>query len=518
MGGTYWYYYILDGNFEAFDQSQATTNVCPLLPGQTVNVLEVPLEQIEEPIRRASVSATTAISDVHTLRPTDRFQNPRPDSNPKYSRLLTSPSKLEKVLNRAEAEISALPNVFHVDSTLATSDPKEQPAATKNPSDRAIQASCDPAFSRPSEFAGFDFNNFQLEAHNVDVRSYTFEERPESMPFSAPITQLKRDNLSGSFLAIGAGHVRHYSCPSTLFNSGSVIHSSLGSSPLTGAPRRRHSDSSFSCKKLLRQNRSRDLIYSIEHPTANTEIHLPIDARPKTPIHPGKDNLAAGRSYSPSMKSTSVGERPDSTLLEEDYDLPSSLYQESPELARDQWAFSRYKGVTGPRSASRNSKDHGSTFHPIPKCLNDEANDSELVNSPTCGSLTEDVSDESFVASSASSDVWSPQAYKPLRLPSPSLDFALDRPDSSGTNGIYAAPDRDTTMVFHGYSLPDEAGQSQLTITKTITPKTTPRLRSDSQDGPFSKQDFPESTPSLPTLPKMDSLFDDLGYLGGAIS
>ncbi|KAL9071707.1 MAG: hypothetical protein Q9157_005363 [Trypethelium eluteriae] len=491
--------------------------MCPLLPGQTVNVLEVPLEQIEEPSRRASVSATTAMSDVHTLQPTDRFQNPRPDSNPKFSRLLTSPSKLEKVPSGARAQIGALPDILHVDSTSATSNPGKQSAAARNLSEKALQASCDPVVSRPSDFAEFDFNNFQLEAHNVNDESNAVEEGPESKPFTETITRPRSNNHSGSFWAIGTSHVRHYSCPSTLFSGGSTIHTPLGSHPVTRRPQWRHSDSSFSCKKVLRQDRWRDLIYPIEHPAANTQIHLPIDTRPMTPIHSGEDSPAADRSYNPSMISANVGERPDPTLPEEDHDLSHNLYSRSREPAQEQWAFS-YQGVIEPTLASRNSKDNGFSFDSNPKYLDDEANGSELVSSPTCGSLTEDVSDESYVASSASSDIWSPQVHKPLWLRSPSLDFALDRPNSSGSNEVYTDPDQDTTGIFYGYSLPDEAGQSQLTITKTITPKTTPRLRSDSQDGSFSKQDFPELTPSLPTLPKMDSLFDDLGYLGGAIS
>ena len=54
QGGTYWYYYRLNYDFDAFDDRQPHTTACPLLPGQKVNVMDVPIEIIEAPSRCVS--------------------------------------------------------------------------------------------------------------------------------------------------------------------------------------------------------------------------------------------------------------------------------------------------------------------------------------------------------------------------------------------------------------------------------------------------------------------------------
>lgn len=56
QGGTYWYFYRLDDEREIFDECQPSTSECPLLPGQVVNVLEVPSEVQSPPVLRRSLS------------------------------------------------------------------------------------------------------------------------------------------------------------------------------------------------------------------------------------------------------------------------------------------------------------------------------------------------------------------------------------------------------------------------------------------------------------------------------
>ncbi|KAF2168260.1 hypothetical protein M409DRAFT_53547 [Zasmidium cellare ATCC 36951] len=51
QGGTYWYYYRLNYDIDAFDDRQPHTTACPLLPGQNVNVIDVPIEIQEVPSR-----------------------------------------------------------------------------------------------------------------------------------------------------------------------------------------------------------------------------------------------------------------------------------------------------------------------------------------------------------------------------------------------------------------------------------------------------------------------------------
>lgn len=77
MGGTYWYYYRIDDN-EYHDSTQPSTTLCPLLPGQRLNVLEVPFES-----RSRSNSASSISSGIHTLDPEDKYLTPRPAPIPR---------------------------------------------------------------------------------------------------------------------------------------------------------------------------------------------------------------------------------------------------------------------------------------------------------------------------------------------------------------------------------------------------------------------------------------------------
>ncbi|SMQ47533.1 unnamed protein product [Zymoseptoria tritici ST99CH_3D7] len=51
QGGTYWYFYRLNYDIDTHDARQPSTTFCPLLPGQPVNVIEVPCEIVELPSR-----------------------------------------------------------------------------------------------------------------------------------------------------------------------------------------------------------------------------------------------------------------------------------------------------------------------------------------------------------------------------------------------------------------------------------------------------------------------------------
>ncbi|KAF2843821.1 hypothetical protein M501DRAFT_985909 [Patellaria atrata CBS 101060] len=77
MGGTYWYYYRLDEDMENFDHTKLSTTACPLLPGQCMNILEVPAEDS---------SLCSPNSTIYTMDPQDRFVTPRPAPNPSHPR------------------------------------------------------------------------------------------------------------------------------------------------------------------------------------------------------------------------------------------------------------------------------------------------------------------------------------------------------------------------------------------------------------------------------------------------
>ncbi|KAL8670897.1 MAG: hypothetical protein Q9168_004587 [Polycauliona sp. 1 TL-2023] len=76
MGGTYWYYYRLNDEVEHHDPVQPSTTACPLLPGQEVNILEVPSETQGRP---RNIWET----DVFTLDPSAKYSPRKPSVRPK---------------------------------------------------------------------------------------------------------------------------------------------------------------------------------------------------------------------------------------------------------------------------------------------------------------------------------------------------------------------------------------------------------------------------------------------------
>ena len=78
QGGRYWFYYRLNGEVEAYDDLQEYTTRCPLLPGQTMNVIDVPTEILPLPSRARSASADIAgtlasMPSMHTMEPATKF-------------------------------------------------------------------------------------------------------------------------------------------------------------------------------------------------------------------------------------------------------------------------------------------------------------------------------------------------------------------------------------------------------------------------------------------------------------
>jgi len=69
MGGTYWYYFKVDGDEECHNPFEPSTTTCPLLPGQRLNVLDFPSER-----HSCSKSETSAF----TRNPKDRYLTPVP--------------------------------------------------------------------------------------------------------------------------------------------------------------------------------------------------------------------------------------------------------------------------------------------------------------------------------------------------------------------------------------------------------------------------------------------------------
>lgn len=72
QGATYWYYYRLNSYDDAFDERQPCTLACPLMLGQKVNIIDVPIELRDLPARCCSSSNIEGnLSDWHQLQTMD---------------------------------------------------------------------------------------------------------------------------------------------------------------------------------------------------------------------------------------------------------------------------------------------------------------------------------------------------------------------------------------------------------------------------------------------------------------
>lgn len=75
---------------EHFNEAEPITTKCPLLPGQPVNVLNVPIILPDSRSHGRSTSSSSQKEDYRTMNPEDKFMNPRKPPTPSPSRLQTS--------------------------------------------------------------------------------------------------------------------------------------------------------------------------------------------------------------------------------------------------------------------------------------------------------------------------------------------------------------------------------------------------------------------------------------------
>ncbi|KGM91710.1 uncharacterized protein PADG_12168 [Paracoccidioides brasiliensis Pb18] len=95
MGGTYWYYYLIDNEVEFFNEAEPVTTSCPLLPGQPLNVLNVPIHlPSTESFHTRDTNHVSQVIGHETMNPDDKYMNPRPPPRPTLPRLTTSPAML----------------------------------------------------------------------------------------------------------------------------------------------------------------------------------------------------------------------------------------------------------------------------------------------------------------------------------------------------------------------------------------------------------------------------------------
>ncbi|KAL5388104.1 hypothetical protein DPSP01_003095 [Paraphaeosphaeria sporulosa] len=138
MGGTYWYYYSVDGIEERYNPSEPSTTACPLLPGQRLNVLDVP--------REAGTIHNMGDADVFTRNPKDKFLTPVP---PVPQKALPSPR-----LGDLCSESYRVPTVSLTTPRSATY-PYTTPAYSPGPARHARSASTTPALTSTALFADF---------------------------------------------------------------------------------------------------------------------------------------------------------------------------------------------------------------------------------------------------------------------------------------------------------------------------------------------------------------------------
>ncbi|KAK5122643.1 hypothetical protein LTR85_003906 [Meristemomyces frigidus] len=118
QGGLYWYYYRLDHGAEAYDDSREWTANCPLMPGQVVNVMDVPHEIVEPPSRCRSAghlelegtlsSWPGPMPHRQTLEPSDKFA-------------ALEPPPVSKVHGRCVSDVALNERFDHEATSLAPS-------------------------------------------------------------------------------------------------------------------------------------------------------------------------------------------------------------------------------------------------------------------------------------------------------------------------------------------------------------------------------------------------------------
>lgn len=81
---------MLDDDIESINENEPVTTKCPLLPGQPVNVLNVPIVLPDSRSHGRTGSNSSQKADYRTMNPEDKFMNPRKPPQPVPARLQTA--------------------------------------------------------------------------------------------------------------------------------------------------------------------------------------------------------------------------------------------------------------------------------------------------------------------------------------------------------------------------------------------------------------------------------------------
>lgn len=160
--------YEVDGEKECYNSAQPSTTLCPLLPGQAVNVLEIPTEC-------ARPSNAVEDSSAFTRNPKDRYLTPVPPSKP-----LPSPRPRSSY---REAHVLPLPSPWAPKS--ATYPPADQ-FLSPNVTRHARSASASPLLPSAPLFADFKELKDKFASKRARSRSRSSSDIRE-MQISAPV-------------------------------------------------------------------------------------------------------------------------------------------------------------------------------------------------------------------------------------------------------------------------------------------------------------------------------------------
>lgn len=90
MGSTYYYYYVLNEDVKSYNDTEQFTTKCPLLPGEPLNILNVPIVLPNNRTHGRSSSNGSQGDEYRKLEPEDKFMNPRRPPKPDLGRLQTA--------------------------------------------------------------------------------------------------------------------------------------------------------------------------------------------------------------------------------------------------------------------------------------------------------------------------------------------------------------------------------------------------------------------------------------------
>lgn len=196
QGGTYWYYYRLNYDIDSFDERQPMSTNCPLLPGQKVNILDVPIEMVEPPERcrsaHADIVGTLADSgDQQTMEPGDKFASVEaPPISKIHARCLSD----EALDGRLQKDCAPLIVVEDTISPVQSAHSAKQDKENVPPTGRQERAESRASSVYSQEGGG----SAPVSPRTVSKRREQLEDDDQMPDFPYP------DSLGPSFLGFGA--------------------------------------------------------------------------------------------------------------------------------------------------------------------------------------------------------------------------------------------------------------------------------------------------------------------------